>query len=91
MASLSVLTWIKLVLRLTMTQTFGPMFKIILILLTNLAFLLSLWFLVLISLTSVSSILFADLPEYQSFGSAMYMHFEFALGNFDSSIFCQGD
>ena len=49
----------------------------------------SLWLIILMSLTSIACIIFMDLPEYADFWSSLYMHFEIALGAFDSSFFCR--
>lgn len=89
LAILSINTWVKVIIKMQATPTFGPTFKVILAMGSDLALFYMLWAIILMSLTSVSCIIFMSLPEYEDFWSALYMHFEFALGAFDSSIFCQ--
>ena len=47
-----------------------------------------LWSIILLMLTSLACLVFMELPEYHYFSTALNMHFEFALGAFDSGIYC---
>jgi hypothetical protein len=47
-----------------------------------------LWFIILTMLTSIACLVFMEVPEYNYFSSALYMHFDWALGAFDSGIYC---
>lgn len=89
LAILSINTWVKVIIKMQVTPTFGPMFKVIVAMFQDLVLFYSLWAVVLMSLTSISCIIFMSLPEYANFWSALYMHFEYALGAFDTSIFCK--
>lgn len=84
LAILSINTWIKVIIRMQMTERFGPIFKVIGAMAWDLVLFYSLWAVILLALTSVTNLIFMRLPEYQDFWSALYMHFEFALGNFNS-------
>ena len=88
LAALSITTWFKLILKMQMTRKFGPTFKAILAMMGDLVMFYMLWLIILCTLTSIACLLFMDIPDYQSFFGALYMHFEWGLGNFDSSIFC---
>ena len=89
LAIISINTWVKVIIKLQITPTFGPMFKVIISMGQDMILFYSLWLIILMSLTSIACIIFMDLPEYAGFWSALYMHFEYALGAFDSSIFCR--
>ena len=88
---LSICTWTKLLIKIQMTERFGPMFKVIMSMMTDLVGFYALWSIILMALTSVACLIFIDLPYYENFWAALYMHFEFALGNFDSGIYCEED
>ena len=61
---MSINTWIKLLIRMQMTETFGPQFKVILAMGSDLMLFYSLWIIILLSLTSVACLIFMDVPEY---------------------------
>lgn len=88
LAILSINTWIKLLIRMQMTEAFGPQFKIIFQMGVDLVKFYALWAIILLMLTSVGCLVFMDVPGYDSFLGALYMHWDFALGAFDSSIYC---
>jgi hypothetical protein len=90
LAILSINTWVKVIIRMQMTERFGPMFKVIGAMAGDLVLFYSLWAVILLSLTSVTNLIFMRMPEYQDFWAAVYMHFEYALGGFDSKIYCRG-
>jgi len=48
-----------------------------------------LWGVVLVVSTSVSSLIFGDLPIYNNFPSNLLFHFESALGNWDARATCR--
>jgi hypothetical protein len=88
LAILSVNTWVKLLVRLQMTEAFGPQFKVISVMFTDLLKFYVLWAIILLALTSLACLVFMEVDEYHYFSSALYMHWDWALGAFDSSIFC---
>lgn len=47
-----------------------------------------LWAIILLLLTSFACLIFMEVEEYHNFFTALNMHFDWALGAFDSSIFC---
>lgn len=64
LAILSISTWFKLGIRIQTTERFGPMFKVILSMAGDLGIFYALWFIILMSLTSVATLIFLELPEY---------------------------
>lgn len=88
---LSICTWIKLLFRMQMTELFGPQFKIVSQMMVDLARFYMIWAVILLSLTSLCCLVFMEVPEYHNFGTALNMHFDWALGAFDSSIYCTED
>lgn len=64
LATLSINTWLKLLIRMQMTEVFGPQFKVILSMGSDLVLFYALWIIILLSLTSVGCLIFMDVPEY---------------------------
>ena len=89
LAFLSMNTWVKLLIRMSMTQNFGPLIKVLLNMLGDLAIFYILWSIILLTFTSIGCLVFADLEEYQEFFFTLYMHFEFSLGGFSDKVFCE--
>jgi hypothetical protein len=88
---LSINTWIKLLVRMQMTESFGPQFKVISEMATDLLRFYVLWAIILLALTSLACLVFMEVDEYHYFSSALNLHWEWALGAFDSSIFCKDE
>lgn len=74
------LFWLKVLFFFRLTRTFGPMIKIIAAMIKEMAIFCVIWFTQLCFLTCVSTLLFGDLPVYQSFFDAFIMLLETALG-----------
>ena len=47
-----------------------------------------LWAIILLTFTSIACLVFADLPEYENFFAALFMHFEASLGSWSTDMFC---
>jgi hypothetical protein len=77
-----------ILIRMQMTELFGPQFKVIGAMAVDLLRFYILWFIILTMLTSLGCLVFMEVPLYYYFSSALYMHWDWALGAFDSSIFC---
>ena len=71
-----------------MTEAFGPQFKVLAEMVEDLIRFYVLWAIILLLLTSLACLVFMEVDEYKYFSSALNMHWEWALGNFDSGIFC---
>lgn len=87
-AVLSVNVWLKLLIKMGVTERFGPNFKVIIVMFGDMASFYVLWFIVLMALTSLACSVFIDLGDYANFYTALNMHFDFSLGNFDNSVYC---
>ena len=64
LAALSITTWTKLIIKMQMTRKFGPTFKAIVAMMTDMALFYLLWLIILCTLTSVACLLFMDIPDY---------------------------
>ena len=82
--------WVKFLLRLKMTKTFGPMFKVIVKMTIDLAEFMVLWIFVMMSFTCVSCLVFNG-TKYMSFFEALIFYFESSLGSWDTHKFCEDD
>jgi len=72
-----------------MTKQFGPMFKMIGVMVLDLVQFLTLWITVLVVNSSVSNLIFGNMPIYNDFLSNLLFHFESALGSWDMRATCQ--
>lgn len=89
LAFLSGNTFFKLIIRMLLTETFGPNFKVIVAMGGELAKFYVLWTIVLFLFTSVGLILFSELGgNWSSIAHAFFLMFDYSLGNWDSSIYC---
>lgn len=84
-------TWLKLLLRMRVTRTFGPMFKMLLNMAYDLVIFMFLWVVILLTFTCVSNLIFGDLPSFQNFFSSLQIFFEAALGSWDANVYRGND
>ena len=59
--------WFRLLLVLKLTKTFGPMIKIVIVMLKELAIFVILWVIQLFIFTCIGILVFGELPEYLDF------------------------
>lgn len=60
-------TWLKLFLKLRLTRTFGPMFKMLLNMSIDILPFLGIWALILLMFASVGLLIFGQLEAFTSF------------------------
>ena len=87
LAAISALIWGRFILMLQLTKTFGPILRIIIVMIGDVLKFLFIWTVVLICLASIASLLFGELPEFDSFLNVILTMFSTGLGNYDYSIF----
>ena len=85
---LAMSTWFKLLIRLMVTHTFGPFFKVIGMMLIDLAKFMVLFVLFLLVFASGASVIFSRINSFPTFYQAIILYFEVSLGNWDNSIYC---
>ena len=74
--------------RLRINETFGPLLKIMIIMMSDLTTFLVFWFIVLISMTAFAFVIFHQITNFQeNFFSILLKLFEWSLGAFDDTIF----
>lgn len=49
----------------------------------------TLWGVILLTFNSVACLIFSELTEFQDFFAAFFLLFDYALGAWDTSIFCE--
>ena len=79
--------WLRMILMLKLTKTFGPLIRIIEKMLKELSIFLVIWVIQLFIFTCVGFLIFGELPEYKNFADVMIMLFQSALGHWDLSIY----
>ena len=85
--SFGALVWAKTVYIFSFTKTFGPLIKILLIMMKELAVFMTLWIVFVLFFMSIGVLIFYELPEFKNNRSALTYMINAALGNFDTSIF----
>ena len=89
LAFLSLNTFFKLVIRMLLTEAFGPNFKVIVAMGGELFKFYILWTIVLLAFTSVGTLLFSEIgAEWGNIFHAFLLMFDYSLGSWDSSIYC---
>lgn len=67
LSAMVIFMWSRFLLMLQLTTTFGPMLRILLNMAGEVGKFMFIWVVVIICLTSVSSLLFGELPAYRNF------------------------
>lgn len=79
--------WLRVMLMLKLTKTFGPMIKIIQTMLGELITFSILWVIQLFIFACLGTLIFADIPEFYAFYDTMVMLFETSMGEWDLNIY----
>lgn len=85
------LTWIKLFLMFEFTPQFGPLIKIMYVMIVNLSKFLIIWSIQLSSFASVAILAFGNIKTFATFADSLIYFFGAALGNWDFDIFLEPD
>lgn len=80
--------WVKLLLRLRVTQKFGPLFKVIQMMIIDLGIFLVLWVIILIMFSSSACMIFGQLHQFNEFFNVIFMYLEYSLGSWDTRVYC---
>lgn len=83
--------WIKLLLRLKVTEKFGPLFKVIEMMIIDLGIFLVLWVFILIMFSSSACMIFAQIDQFSDFFNVLFMYLEYSLGSWNTKIYCNHD
>ena len=75
--------WGRFILMLQLTRSFGPMLRIIIVMIGDVLKFLFIWSVLLVLLSSVAALLFGELEEYADFVEVFYLMFGTGLGNYD--------
>lgn len=87
LASTVLFFWLRLLYMLRLTETFGPTIEIIIKMFNDMAVFFSLWVICIITLASVGTLMFAELPEFETLEKASMLCFNAAFGNYTFKIF----
>ena len=79
--------WGRFILMLQLTHNFGPMLRIILVMIGDVLKFLFIWSVILFCLSSVASLLFGELEQYASFVDSFLLMFGSSLGNYNLDDF----
>ena len=79
--------WIRLLMMLTLTFTFGPLITITIKMMKDLSIFFVLFTIELIAFSCVGILSFGNLDQYESLHGTMVMFFESALGNFEFTMY----
>lgn len=79
--------WLRMFLMLKLTKTFGPLIKIIYVMMRELMIFLVLWGIQLFIFSCIGILIFSSVPEYEGFMNVLILFFQSALGIWDFSIY----
>ena len=82
--------YLKIILRMLLTKTFGPNFKLIASLFEELVKFYVLWFIILFAFTSAGMLLFSEISGWDTFFHAIQTNFDYALGSWATKPYCDG-
>jgi hypothetical protein len=80
LACIASMFWLRMILMLKLTKTFGPLVRIIDVMLKELGIFLVLWVIQLFIFACVGELIFGSLHEYDNFIDVFIMMFQSALG-----------
>ena len=87
LACVASMFWLRMILMLKLTKTFGPLIRIINVMFKELFIFLVLWAIQLFIFACIGIVVFSELPEYGSFLDVLIMLFQSALGTWDLSMY----
>lgn len=87
LACVAALIWFKCLLLFRVTKTFGPMFKIISIMIKDLLQFFVIWTIVILMFTCVAMLAFGELEAFQSFFDVFLIYFESCVGSWNLKIY----
>ena len=87
LAAIVIFMWGRFILMVQLTRSFGPMLRIIFVMIGDTLKVLFIWSVLLLCLSSVASLLFGELDQYAHFLDSFLLVFGTSLGNYDMSDF----
>ena len=82
-----VIMWLRFLLMLQLTKTFGPLLRTSIVMLGDAFKFLFIWLVVLFLLSSIASLLFGDIEGQKKFLDVVLYSFGTGLGGYDFTIF----
>ena len=79
--------WGRFILMLQLTKSFGPIIRIIIVMIGEVLKFLFIWSIVLVAISSIASLLFGELPEFEVFTDVLFACFGMSMGNYEYGIF----
>ena len=79
--------WLRMILMLKLTKTFGPLIRIVIVMFKELGIFLVLWVIQLFIFACIGMAVFSELPEYGNFVDVLVMLFQSALGTWDLTMY----
>lgn len=81
--------WLRFILMLQLTFSFGPMLRIIIVMITDVTKFFMIEAVILLCLTSVSALIFGSVDSYSSFTGVFFLMFDSGLANYDLTVFSE--
>jgi hypothetical protein len=79
--------WMRMILMLKLTKTFGPLIRIIVVMLKELGTFLVLWLIQLFIFACIGEMVFGSLTQYHGFFDVLILLFQSSLGMWDLTIY----
>lgn len=87
LGGIAMLTWLKAILMLRLTEKYGPVIKMIMKMIQDLLKFFVIWFFVIFMFVCVAALIFGELHSFHEMSFIMYNYIESSLGNWDLGIY----
>ena len=87
LAGIALFLWMRLLIMLQLTETFGPLIQIIVQMMKDLIIFFGLFVIQIVTFAAVGILLFGDIKEFDDIQNTSLMFFQYALGLFDMTIY----
>jgi len=87
LAMVVMFTWLKLIFFFRVSQTFGPLFKMMQEMVIDLLKFMSIWMLIITMFTCVGALTFGELKTFHGLYDVSLIYFESALGSWDFTVY----
>ena len=87
LAFIAFFTWLRMFFNFRITETFGPMFRILQQMIIDLGKFLVIWSVILIMFTCVAILAFGELKTFYTFEDTLIFFLESALGQWDMDVY----
>ena len=87
LASVAFMLWFKVFWMCRVSETFGPIYKVLQKMIVDLTYFLAIWSIILVMFSCVGILMFGELNAFQEIHDVLVLNIQAALGAWDMSIY----